>query len=117
MGRDRRSLPALVTGNLDNLVYFSDHDVIRAGVNYSGGNGGRHTLGAGRGLTKVIVVIEVNGYRIGNLALAQPVAGALATHVTPTSENPGQASLSNRDVVRSEMSSLRVFVPLLSCFS
>jgi len=26
----------------------------------------------------VIVVIEVNGYRIGNLALAQPVAGALA---------------------------------------
>ena len=53
---------ALVTGNLDNLVYFSDHGVIRASVTYPGGSGGRRTLGVGRGLTKVIVVIEVTGY-------------------------------------------------------
>jgi hypothetical protein len=36
--------------------------VIRATVIYAGGNGDQHALGAGRGLTKVIVVIEVNGY-------------------------------------------------------
>jgi hypothetical protein len=62
MSRDRHSIPALVTGNLDNLVYFSDRGVTRSSVIYPGGSGGRHTLGAGRGLTKVIVVIEVNGY-------------------------------------------------------
>jgi hypothetical protein len=62
MGRNRRSLPALVTGNFDNLVYFSDRGVTRASVIYAGGSGGWHILGAGQGLTKVIVVIEVNGY-------------------------------------------------------
>ena len=47
VGRDSRSLPALVTGNLDNLVYFSDHGVIRASVIYAGGGGAGMPLGLG----------------------------------------------------------------------
>jgi hypothetical protein len=59
-----------VISNLDNLVYFAASAVAlgRLGRRSSPlAEGRRNTLEAERGLTQVIVVIEVNGYRISNL--------------------------------------------------
>jgi hypothetical protein len=66
-GYDRRPLLVLVTSNLDNLVYFAASAVALGRRSSPLAEGGRHTFEAERAPTKVIVVIEVNGYCHGNL--------------------------------------------------
>ena len=51
-----------VTGNLDNLVYFVTSAVAPGRRSCPLAEGRRNTLEAEGGLTKVIAVIEVNGY-------------------------------------------------------
>ena len=57
-----RLLLVLFTSNLDNLVYFAALAVALGRRSSPLAEGRRHTLEAERGLTKVIVVIEVTGY-------------------------------------------------------